>query len=72
MKAEIINGILEIYPHNDTEEYALEKWYGENVDQCTGETNGKNMSFCPVKHPHNKFWFRFWFRLKLRFSRLKL
>ena len=67
MKAEIINGILEIYPSNETEEFALDSWFGKNVN-CTRQVNGKNMSFCSIDHPHNKFWFR----LKLKLSRLWL
>ena len=59
MKAEIINGILEIYPQNATEDYALRKWYTDNVNQCTCETNGKNMGFNSYKKYKRSLWVRF-------------
>lgn len=49
MKAEIINGILEIYPESKTEDYALQKWCETNVNSCTSETNGKNIVFYPYR-----------------------
>lgn len=72
MKVEIINGILEIYPESKTEDYALDKWYDENVNGCTQQVNGKNISFNSYKKMelslynklrmflHNKRKFRFY------------
>lgn len=58
MRAEINNGILEIYPQCKTEDYALDKWYIDNVNGCTLETNGKNMGFYPYKKYKRSIWNR--------------
>lgn len=62
MKVEIINGILEIYPESKTEDYALQKWYDDNVDNCTGQTNGKNIGFCSYRKYKRSLYnmFRLW------------
>lgn len=67
MKADIINGILEIYPSNETEEYALDCWFGINVNQCTRETNGKNISFCSCSHPRGKYIYRLKRKIQILF-----
>ena len=36
MKAEIDQGVIIFTAENKTELYALEKWFKENMDQCTG------------------------------------
>lgn len=51
MIAEIINGILEIYPKSKTEDYALQKWYEDNVNSCTRATKGENMAL----HSYRKY-----------------
>lgn len=58
MRAEIINGILELYPQSNTEDYALDKWYKDNVNMCTLQTNGKNMGFYPYKKYRRSAWNR--------------
>jgi hypothetical protein len=35
MKAEIINGKLEITPENDSENYAIEKWVENHINGCS-------------------------------------
>ena len=59
MKVEIINGILEIYPESKTEDYALDKWYDENVHKCTRQVDGKNIGFYPYKKYKRSIWNRF-------------
>lgn len=61
MKAEIENGHLMIIPRRKTEEYALDCWFKENVNPCTGLTINHNMgyeSYMPIKR---KLSYKFWF-----------
>jgi hypothetical protein len=68
MRAEIINGILELYPQSNTEDYALGKWYIDNVDQCTRVTKGENIGFYSYKRYRRSIWNRF--RLWLHNNRI--
>ena len=65
MKASIINGILELYPQSNTEDYALGKWYKDNVHQCTRVVNGEYISFNSMNHPMAKWYNRLKFKIKL-------
>jgi hypothetical protein len=58
MIAEIINGILEITPKNQTESYALDKWWEQNVS-CSRQADARNLSFYPYRKIKRSLWNRF-------------
>jgi hypothetical protein len=50
MRAEIVTGFLEITPQSRTEEYAINKWYEENLkDRCNALLDGRNIAIYPYR-----------------------
>jgi hypothetical protein len=58
MIAEIINGILEVYPKSETEEYALDQWAKENIN-CSQQANAKNIGLNSYVKYKRSLWNRF-------------